>query len=309
MRIHHNLGGHARHVDDLRREAREAAADGVAGVWMSQIFGPDALTTLAVIGQDVPDLELGVSVVPVYGRHPLALAMQARTTHALVDGRLTLGIGASHQMVVELLYGASYARPYTHMREYVEALAPLLAGEPADVDGQEVTARGGIDIDAPGAPGLLIAGLGPKMLHLAGGHAEGTTLWMVGPRTIAERIVPAVTAGAAETGRDAPRILAGVTAVVTDDPAAARARSSEQQGVYGSLPAYQRVLAAEGLEDPADLVIAGDQDAVTEGLAAYAAAGATDVRVTILAGDPDERDRTRALLGQLVTEGGYGLGS
>lgn len=300
MRIHANLGGHHTNVDDLIREAHQAADDGLAGVWMSQIFGPDALTTLAVIGREVDGIELGVSIVPIYGRHPLAMAMQARTANALVDGRLTLGIGASHQMVVELFYGESYARPYTRMREYVAALVPLLAGEPTDVDSEEITARGTVQIDAPGPPALLLAGLGPKMLGLAGREADGATLWMVGPATVADHVVPKVTAAAAEAGRPAPRILAGVTAVVTDDPDAARERSAAQQGVYGSLPAYQRMLEAEGKDGPADLVIAGDEDAVAAGLAAYGDAGATDLRVTILEGDAAERDRTRALLRRLA---------
>lgn len=296
MRIALNIGGHHRSLDAIRAQARQAAEDGLAGVWMSQIFGPDALTALAVVGQEVPGLELGVSVVPIYGRHPLALAMQARTVHAAVGGRLTLGIGPSHQVVVEALYGESYAKPYTHTKEYLQALLPLLAGDAADVAGQEITARGKLDIDAPGAPAVLVAGLGPKMLRLAGTEAAGTTLWMVGPDTIAKHIVPTITEAAAEAGRPAPRILAGVTACVTDDPDAVHARSAAEQGLYGSLPAYQHMLQAEGVDGPSDLVIVGDEAIVAQGLRRYAQAGATDVRVTILAADDEEHERTRQVL-------------
>ncbi len=296
MRIALNIGGHHRSIDAIRAQAHQAADDGLAGVWMSQIFGPDALTALAVVGQEVPDLELGVSVVPIYGRHPLALAIQARTVHAAVDGRLTLGIGPSHQFVVEALYGESYAKPYTRTKEYLEALLPLLAGDAADVVGEEITARGKLDIDAPGAPAVLVSGLGPKMLKLAGTQAAGTTLWMVGPDTIAKHIAPTITAAAAEAGRGAPRILAGVTACVTDDPDAVRARSAAEQGLYGNLPAYQHMLQAEGVDNPSDLVIAGDEAAVNEGLRRYAEAGASDVRVTILTGDDEEYERTRQVL-------------
>jgi len=299
MRIALNIGGHHHDLDSIREQARQAAEDGLAGVWMSQIFGPDALTALALVGQDVVDLELGVSIVPIYGRHPLALAMQARTVQAAVGGRLTLGIGPSHQFVVEALYGESYAKPYTRTKEYLAALLPLLAGDAADIAGDEVTARGRLEIDAPSAPPVLVAGLGPKMLRLAGRQAAGTTLWMVGPNTIAERIAPTITSAAADAGRPAPRILAGVTAVVTDDPDAARERSATEQGIYGSLPAYQHMMEAEGVRGPADLVIAGSEDRVADELRRYAAAGATDVRVTILAGDDLERDRTRALLRDL----------
>lgn len=304
MRIALNVGGHHHDLASIRADARRAAEDGLAGVWMSQIFGPDALTALALVGQDVPRLELGVSIVPIYGRHPLALATQARTVQAAVDGRLTLGIGPSHQFVVEALYGESYARPYTRTAEFLRALVPLLAGEAVDLAGEELTARGRLEIDAPAPPPVLVAALGPKMLRLAGREAAGTTLWMVGPRTIAERIVPAITAAAAEAGRPAPRVLAGVTAVVTDDPDAARARSAVEQGIYGSLPAYQHVLAAEGVAGPPDLVVAGSEAQVAAGLRRYADAGATDLRVTILTADDDERARTRAVLRTLVASAG-----
>jgi F420-dependent oxidoreductase-like protein len=252
------------------------------------------------VGQDIPDLELGVSVVPIFGRHPLALAMQARTVQAAVGGRLTLGIGPSHQFVVEALLGDSYAKPFTRTKEYLAALLPLLAGEAADVAGDEITARGRLDIDAPSAPPVLVAGLRPRMLRLAGTEASGTTLWMVGPNTIATDIAPILRQAAAEVGRPEPRILAGVTAVVTDDPESARERSTQEQGVYGSLPAYQHMMRAEGVDGPADLVIAGDEAAVTEGLRRYADAGATDLRVTIIAATGDERTRTRAVLRQMA---------
>jgi 5,10-methylenetetrahydromethanopterin reductase len=299
LRIALNIGGHHHSLDAIRTEAHQAAEDGLAGVWMSQIFGPDALTALAVVGQDVPDLELGVSVVPIYGRHPLALAIQARTVQAAVGGRLTLGIGPSHQVVVEALYGESYAKPYTHTKEYLQALLPLLAGDSADVAGEEITARGKLDIDAPEAPPVLVAGLGPKMLRLAATEAAGTTLWMVGPVTIAEHIVPTVREAAAAAGRPEPRILAGVTACVTDDADAARARSSDAQGMYGMLPAYQRMMEAEGVGGPADLVIAGSEEAVLDGLRRYAEAGVTDIRVGILAADDSELERTRQVLRSL----------
>lgn len=300
MRIAWNLGGHHRSLDAIVDDARAAADDGLAGVWMSQILGPDALTALTVVGREVPDLELGASIVPIYGRHPIALAMQARTVQAAVGGRLTLGIGPSHRFVIEALYGEPYDRPYTRTREFLAALRPLLAGEAVDLVGEELTARGSLEIDAPSPPPVLVAGLAPKMVHLAGSESEGTTLWMVGPTTIANRIAPGLRAAAAEAGRPEPRILAGVTIVVTDDPAAARERAAVEQAVYGNLPAYQQVLAAEGLDGPEDLVIAGSEEEVAAGLGRYAEAGATDVRVTILAGDATERERSRALLRELA---------
>ena len=74
---------------------------GIQTAWASQIFGYDALTALAVIGHEVPDIDLGTAVVPSYPRHPVMLAGQALTVQAAAGARLTLGIGLSHQVVIE----------------------------------------------------------------------------------------------------------------------------------------------------------------------------------------------------------------
>src|SRR5262245_12076456 len=128
MRIGWNGGGHHTSLSAIRAEARRAAADGFASYWLSQLAGPDALTALAVVGAETPGIELGTSIVPLYGRHPYALAAQALTGQAASGGRLVLGIGPSHAPVVETLFGESYARPFTRTREALLALRALLAG-------------------------------------------------------------------------------------------------------------------------------------------------------------------------------------
>jgi 5,10-methylenetetrahydromethanopterin reductase len=280
MRIHRNGGGHHHTIGSVRAVAREAVDDGLAGLWLSQVFALDSLTALAVVAADVPGIELGTSVVPIYGRHPLVLAMHALTAQQATDGRLVLGVGPSHQLVVEMLFGESYARPYSDTAAYLEALGPLLRNE------------GPVQIDAPPPP-VLVAALGPRMLRLAAAKADGVALWMTGPRTIAERVQPIV---------HGKRILAGISVCVTDDADAARARAAAEQKVYGTLPAYQAVLAAEGVAAPEDLLIAGTEEPVAEGIAAYERAGVTDVRVSIINGNDDEHGRTRALLAALQKE-------
>jgi len=113
-------------VDQLVAEARDVEAQGFHSFWVSQIFGHDALTVLAVIGREVPRIELGTGVVPTYPRHPMMLAQQALTVNAAAGGRLALGIGLSHQIVVENMWGLSYAKPVRHLREYLSVLMPLL---------------------------------------------------------------------------------------------------------------------------------------------------------------------------------------
>jgi alkanesulfonate monooxygenase SsuD/methylene tetrahydromethanopterin reductase-like flavin-dependent oxidoreductase (luciferase family) len=122
--------------------------------------------------------------------------------------------------------------------------------------------------------------MGPRALAAAGELADGTIPFLAGPRTLAERIVPAVTEAAAAAGRPAPQIVAGVPAVVTDDAATARDRVSAALGFYDSIPSYRKVITAEGLSHAADLLIAGDEEVVVAGLQRYFDAGATEVMLT-----------------------------
>src|SRR3954449_13139406 len=107
-------------IDDIVNEARAAKEAGSHTFWSSQIFGHDALTALAIVGREVPGIELGTAVVPTYPRHPWVMAQQALTTTAAIGGRLALGVGPSHQVVIEGMWGLSFAKPILHLREYLE---------------------------------------------------------------------------------------------------------------------------------------------------------------------------------------------
>jgi alkanesulfonate monooxygenase SsuD/methylene tetrahydromethanopterin reductase-like flavin-dependent oxidoreductase (luciferase family) len=136
-------------VDQVRDEAAWAAQAGFTSFWLSQVFGVDPIVALAAIGATVPEMaELGTSVVPLAGRHPLALAAQAKTAQSAMQGRFTLGIGTAHQMVVEGFFGESYAQPFSRVSEFLAALMPLLDGHTADVAGEQVFAKGWLTIDA-----------------------------------------------------------------------------------------------------------------------------------------------------------------
>jgi alkanesulfonate monooxygenase SsuD/methylene tetrahydromethanopterin reductase-like flavin-dependent oxidoreductase (luciferase family) len=127
---------------------------GIQTAWSSQIFAYDALTALAAIGREVPGIELGTAVVPTYPRHPVMLAAQALTVQAATGGRLILGIGLSHKMVIENVFGESFEKPARHMREYLSILMPLLEGEQVTFAGETLRAStfGPLQIDAPPPP-------------------------------------------------------------------------------------------------------------------------------------------------------------
>ena len=278
-------------ADDVRR----AADDGFTSAWLSHIFGVDAQTALAMAGSGVPGIELGTAVVPTYPRHPAAMAQQARTVALALRGRFTLGIGLSHKIVIEDMYGYDFGRPLRHMDEYLSVLLPLLAGENASFKGETVQGSIGLSVPNEGRVPVLLAALGPKMLKLAGGRTDGTVLWMTGPATVREHIAPIVTAAARAAGRPEPRIVCVLPVCVTDDVERAREHAGETYQVYGTLPSYRAMMDREGVDGPADLAIVGDEDTVAAKLEELSEAGATDfVAAEYVPGE--NRGRTREFL-------------
>ncbi len=286
-------------LDEMVSRFRAVADLRFSSVWLPQSAGFDALTVLAVAGSQVPRVELGTSVIPTYPRHPVALAAQALTVNAAVDGRLLLGLGLSHRASIEGTYGLSYDKPAGHMREYLAALIPLLEEREVDVVGPTITARMQLTTPGAAAPTVLLAALQPRMLELAGGVAGGTITWCTGPITLESQIVPLISAAAEKAGRPSPRVVVALPTIVTDDEADGRVKADEQLAGYGNIPVYRAVLDREGAAGPADVSIVGDEQSVTAQLARLADIGATDF-VAIPTGTDDDRRRTLDHLASLV---------
>src|SRR6476646_1131428 len=171
-----NFGGHTagRTLDDIVADARAAEQDGFSTYALSQTFGFDTMGVLAIVAREVPRIELATGVVPTYGRHPLTMAQQALTVQAASGGRFTLGIGLSHQIVIEGMFGLSFDKPLRHMREYLDVLMPLLTDGKAEVDGETISTHIAIEAADNYPCPVIVAALGPKMLELAGTVTDGT---------------------------------------------------------------------------------------------------------------------------------------
>jgi F420-dependent oxidoreductase-like protein len=276
------------------RHVQEAAELGFRTAWTSQAFGWDALVALTVAGR-VPGIGLGTAVVPAPQRHPLVLASQALSVQAAVGNRLTLGIGAGIAAMTESMFGLPVDRPARRMREYLEVLMPLLHGEEVSHHGDTLTAVGSAHVPDTQPPAVLLAALGPAMLHLAGELTDGTVTWMTGPRTLAEHIVPTITRAAEARSRPAPRVVAGLLACVTADAHAGRARIADQFAMAGQVPEYRAVLDREGVDGPQDLAIVGDEDAVAAGIHRLRDAGVSEFMAAPFGTDEDQQRTTRVL--------------
>ena len=290
----------------LLSRVEEAERDGYATVWFSNIFELDALTVIALAGQRTSRIELGTAVVPTYPRHPTALAQQALSVQAATANRLALGIGPSHQVVIEQMMGLSYARPLRHMREYVGTLNALLSGQAAHVAGELYNIH--MQLAVPVAPPpVLIAALRPQMLQLAGQLAGGTITWMGGPKYLEKTAIPTMSQAARDAGRPAPRVVAGLPIAVTSNPESARRTVARILADYATLPAYRAVLDIEGAAGAADIALIGDEAEVEQRLAHLAAIGVTDLAATIfdIPEDPGAHERTYRFLAGLAASGSW----
>jgi F420-dependent oxidoreductase-like protein len=278
-------------------DVEDAERLGFARAWFGQRNGWDPLTLITAVGGRAPRIGLGTAVALTWLHHPLALAAQALTTQAAVGGRLTLGVGPSHQVIVESRYGYRWTRPGQHVEDRLAVLAPALRGEAVDVRTATVAGAGRVEVPDVLRPPLLLAAHGPRMLRLAGERADGVITTWSSPRGLAEYVVPQVRAAAA--GRPDPQVVVGVVAGLTHDPDATRAYVAETFGGASELPSYRRSMDRDGFSGPGDTVVAGDEAELEKAVRRFADAGATEIQLCPV-GPPAERARTVAFFAELA---------
>ncbi|HYK98819.1 MAG TPA: TIGR03564 family F420-dependent LLM class oxidoreductase [Candidatus Acidoferrales bacterium] len=270
-------------LDEHLARARFAEEVGLSAVWFSNIFGHDAMTVAALAARTTDRIAIGTAITPTYPRHPYAMAQQAASTAAAARGRFTLGVGPSHRTVVQDMWGLSYDHAYAHTKEYLAVLMPLLAAGRVEHAGTHFSVRAHLT-SADGLPvPVLLSGLGPKMLALAGSLTAGTITWLVGARTLRDHIAPRMREAAAAAGRPAPRIVVELPLALTDDVAGARELARRMFKSYGALPAYRAMLDREGAAGPEEVAVVGDRDAIGEQLLRLAEAGATEFNAAPIA--------------------------
>ena len=283
----------------LLTDGRAAETDGFSSFWFPQVPGyVDAMTAMALLGQVTDRIELGTAVVPMQTRHPMIMAQQAVTTQEACGRRFTLGMGPSHDWIINGQLGIPYDRPVRMVRDYLDVLLAAFAG-PGDVDVENQTFRvhSPMNVADPSPMPVLLAALGPTMLRIAGERADGTILWMADERAIGGHIVPRITEAANAFGRPAPRIVAGIPVALCakGEVEEARAMASEVLGHAHYSPNYVRLLEHGDAEDVGDTMAAGSQETILSRLQRYRDAGVTDLaaRVVPVGHDPESRQASR----------------
>ena len=280
----------------LNADLASAEDDNFASYWLAQTGGVDALTVFAARGATGSDMKLGTAVIPTWTTHPQVLAGQAMTTQAAIDGRLVLGLGLAHEPSVTGRWKMKWERPVRQMMDFLDVLQPLISDGIVDHDGHFWSYEGAMPLLDTPTPKVMIAALGEQMLKLAGARTDGTILWCVGPKTIANHIAPVINAAAVKAGRDKPSIVCSIPVWVTDEPKPARDFLGQILSIYAELPSYRRMLDIEGLHGLGELSLVGTEAEVTERIAEIAVSGATDFTAVPMGGNPDEIERTREIL-------------
>lgn len=280
--------------------AQRAEMWGYDSLWVTHGYGRDSLLVLSAYAQATRSIGLGTGVVPIYPRHPVALAQEALTLAELSEGRFRLGIGVSHRPTMEGSLGLDMHKPLAVMREYVAVLRAALAGRAEHVGGRFRVRWTSALPRLPGPPPVLLAGLSPKMLELSGEIADGVVLWLCAPAYIRDVALPAIARGRQKAGKSLEgfEVAAAVPLALTGQADAAAARFKDELTRYLALPFYRAMLTASGFGEevaaydadqgrsasrgqavPARLVGSlagiGDRELLQESVAAYRVAGVT----------------------------------
>ena len=286
----------------MTREAKEAEDAGFDLFVVPSIYGHDPLSVMAVAGTMTSRIRLMTGVAPTYPKHPAAMASGAMSAGSASGGRFTLGIGLSHRVVVEGVYGMSYDRPAAHMREYLDIVLPLLAGETVRHEGEQFRYSGAFRMTDLVPVPVVIAAMAPVMLRLAGERTDGTILWMTGAKAVREHVAPRITRAAEGVGRPAPQIVTMLPVALTDDVAGARAKANEQFENYGRLPSYRAMLDKSGADGPGDAALLGDEASLRAQLAELRDSGVTSFAAWAFEDGSGSKARTREFLAALARE-------
>lgn len=301
-----------RKVSGMIADIEWAEGAGMDSAWIPQLPSDfDAFLALVTMGCRSSRIELGTAVVPFQAQHPIALARQALSAQALVGDRVTLGVGPSHDWIVQGMLGLPYDRPAAYTRDYLEILGAAVSGrESVDIENSTFSVHNPIDLGGVSPVPILLAALGPVMLRHAGEFTDGTILWMADERAVDEHVIPRITKAAYNAGRASPRVVAGIPVCLClpAEADAARQRANAVLGYADQLPNYRRMLSYGDAGTVGDLCVVGDEAALLARFRRFADVGVTDlaVRVLPIGADRDQlvasKHRTRDAVAALAAE-------
>lgn len=240
-----------RSLDQAIERVRLADSLGYEAVFVTHIAARESLTVLTAYALATRTIRVGTGVVPIYTRTPATMAQTAATIDELSAGRLILGLGVSHRVVVEGWHGQTIDHPVAEMREYVAIVRSILRAEPPPAGKKWQSGFQLAGLEPRPELAIFIAALSPAMLRVAGELGDGVMLWLCNPNYIREVVVPHVREGRERAGKtlDGFAIVAAVPGGVTSDVSAAYDTMRSELVTYFGLPFYRAMLQRSGFEE------------------------------------------------------------
>lgn len=214
-----------------------AVEAGFSDLWSSEVNGSDAFSPLIAAAARHPHLRLGTAIVPAFTRAPGLLAMSIASLADSTAGTALAGIGTSSNVIVENWNGVPFEEPYQRVKDVMVFLRRALSGDKVDMDCDSFTVKGfrlGRVPEQP--PKLLVAGLRPGMLRLAGKVSDGAILNWLSPEDT-ERVV-SIVQDAHPTGD--VEIVARLFVIPSTDVDEVRTIAKRQIAAYLNVPVYAK---------------------------------------------------------------------
>lgn len=256
------------HVDELDEL-------GFGAVWVPEAVGREAFTNASLLLRGGTDIVVATGIASIWARDAMAAGAAHRTLTEAHPERFLLGLGVSHEVMVEGVRGHDYSKPFSAMQAYLDGMdRTLFMAAPPTAEPQRV-----------------LAALGPKMLGLARDRAAGAHPYFVPPEH---------TAVARETLGEGPLLAVEQAVVLETDPTKARDAARTHTRTYTGLPNYSSNLrrldptlteddfAHAGSDRLVDTIVAwGTMDDVLARVQAHHDAGADHVCIQVVDGGTD----------------------
>jgi probable F420-dependent oxidoreductase len=246
--------------------ARRAEGLGYGTLWVPETVGREPIALLATLAAGTAALNLGTSIINIWGRDAQASRMAAMTLAEASGGRFVLGLGVSHPHLAAKLRGHDYARPLTRMREYLAAYRAAIY-------------RGPMTDGAPEPP-VMIAALRERMTDLAASDADGALPYLVTPERVAWM------RGRLDAASGGAHALLAVTLPVATGDAADSEAARAYLKPYLRTPTYHASWQLQGFE-PADWERPGSDRLVNAMVAIGSVADARDRIARMVAAGAD----------------------
>jgi probable F420-dependent oxidoreductase len=281
---------------DIARTVGDAALD---ALWIGEMVTYDAFALATAIGHRVPGLSLRLGPLAVGVRSPVTLALGVSSVASLTGTTVDIALGASSPMIVAGWHDREWAHAAPRVRETIECLRSLFAGQRSDYDGSQVCSHGFRLRRPPPQTRIAVGAFGPAITRVAARHADEVVLNLVPPQRVAQ-VRATIDREAAKVGRTPPSLTVWVPAAFQPGEAALRQLAS-QLTIYLAPPGYgemfselgygglvQRARAGASRRELADQVpedlldhicLAGPTERIAASLRAYHEAGADCVAV------------------------------